>query len=343
MPTILEIEDFLKQASNYSLVDVRSPSEFYSGHIPGAVNIPLFSDREREAIGILYKYQGRSVAIQKGFEIVAAKYSQLILEAKTKARHDTLCLYCWRGGMRSGALGWLFEKQQHKVFLLQGGYKSWRSLLRSYFSKNLNLKVLGGMTGSGKTEILEEMKLKGYQVINLESIAHHKGSAFGRLGEMKQPTNEQFENDLLNEFLSFDPKNPIWIEDESRSIGRVFIPPELYSQMQEAPLFLLDIPIEKRLWRLISGYSMYNPEDLLACFQKIEKKIGGQHLKKATDYLNQGNFMEAARIALTYYDKTYNFGLMKKDSDKITRISSNSGTAIENALLIEQKLKEIHF
>lgn len=343
MPTILEIEDFLKQASTFCLVDVRSPSEFNSGHIPGAVNIPLFSDREREVIGILYKNHGRSIAIQKGFEIVAAKYSQLVLEANTTARHNTLCLYCWRGGMRSGALGWLFEKQKHKVFLLDGGYKSWRNLLRGYFSKNLNLKVLGGMTGSGKTEILEEMKARGYQVINLESIAHHKGSAFGRLGEEKQPTNEQFENDLLIEFLKLDPKKTIWIEDESRSIGRVFIPPELFSKMQEAPVILLDIPIEKRLKRLVSDYSRYDVEELHFCFQKIVKKIGGQHLKKAFEYLDQGNFREAGRIALTYYDKTYLFGLKKKNPDTITRISSGSEKASENALLIEQKLKEFHF
>jgi tRNA 2-selenouridine synthase len=340
MSKILEITAFLNQATNLSLVDVRSPSEFTSGHIPGAVNIPLFSDEERKAVGILYKNSGRSLAIHKGFEIVAAKYSQLIEEAKKTAVHNTICLYCWRGGMRSGTLGWLYERQNYKIYLLKGGYKSYRTLVRSYFSQSLNLNVLGGKTGSGKTEILEEMKRRDHQVVNLETLAHHKGSAFGKLGESEQPTNEQFENNLLSEFMKFDPEKPIWIEDESRSIGKVFIPPELFLQMQDAFVFFLDVPIEKRIERLIKIYSSYNYNELRDCFQKIGRKIGGQHLIKALEYLDTGNFRDAAKIALKYYDKTYQYGLKKKNKEKISIVYSNKEKARENADLLEQKLNK---
>lgn len=335
----LNIEDFLQKASARSIIDVRSPLEFSRGHIPGAKNIPLFSDSERKIIGTLYTKEGRKSAIQKGFEIIAGKNTSLIENVFSEANHDTCFMYCWRGGMRSGAMSWLFERFGIKSFLLNGGYKSYRRFVREYFSEPLDLRIVGGMTGSGKTEILRELKTRGFQVIDLEKIAHHKGSAFGSLGEQRQPTTEQFENDLLFEFLKYDANKTIWLENESQSIGRVFIPPELYEQMKNSKLFNLEIPMKARISRLINEYSLYEDKHLFDCISRIRKKIGGQNFKEAEIALENKDYKKFAAIALRYYDKTYRFGLHKKQTKNLISLYSDSGNAKINADLIEKSLQ----
>jgi len=334
----LNIQDFLKNASPHTLIDVRSPSEFSRGHIPGAKNIPLFSDSERKLIGTLYNREGRKVAIQKGFEIIAGKITNLMKNVDSEAIHGFSFLYCWRGGMRSGAMSWLFERFGIETYLLNGGYKSYRRLIREYFSAPLELGIVGGMTGTGKTQILKELKTKGFQVIDLEKLASHKGSAFGSLGEKKQPTTEQFENDLLFEFLKYDQEKTIWLENESQSIGKVFIPKELYEQMKNSKLFNLEIPLEERLKRLINEYSLYEDKDLYDCIGRIRKKIGGQNFKEAEIALENKDYKKFARIALQYYDKTYRFGLDKKQTKYLITLYSDSGNAKINADLIEKSL-----
>ncbi|MFW5645290.1 MAG: tRNA 2-selenouridine(34) synthase MnmH [Bacteroidota bacterium] len=334
----LNIKEFLKEALNSTLIDVRSPSEFHHGHIPGAKNLPLFSDAERKIIGTLYTKKGKEISIQKGFEILAGKYSQLIEKIHSLSSDGVSYLYCWRGGMRSGAMSWLFERLDIKTYLLDDGYKSYRRLIRTYFSSPLHLIIVGGMTGTGKTEILEELQSRGFQVINLEKIAGHKGSAFGSLGEKQQPTTEQFENNLLVEFLKYDKAQPIFLENESQSIGRVFIPPELYQQMKEAKLFNLEIPIDERIDRLVKAYSCYEDAQLMDCLHKIEKKIGGQNFKEAAFALKKKDYQKFARIALQYYDKSYRFGLEKKPRNNLIPIHSDTGNAKINADLIKKFL-----
>ncbi|MGC9341389.1 MAG: tRNA 2-selenouridine(34) synthase MnmH [Bacteroidales bacterium] len=339
MSQTLEIQDFLKQGvSTTTIVDVRSPSEYSSGHIPGSVNIPLFSDDERKVVGTIYKKSGRDVAIKEGFKILSAKFSQLMSTSEKEVKNGSLALYCWRGGMRSQALSWLFEKYNIKTYLLKGGYKSYRKLVRHFFSSKINLRVVGGMTGSGKTEILKEMRRRGHQVIDLEHIAHHKGSAFGSLGEEHQPTNEQFENDLLFEFLKLDIQKPIWIEDESRSIGRIFIPTELFEQMRATNLYLLHVPLEKRVENLVKIYSEYENSKLGECITKIGRRIGGQHLNEALKQLEDQNYPEVARIALKYYDKTYHYGIGKRNPSRIIHINSKDGDPVNNSNLLEQNI-----
>ncbi len=335
----LNINDFLQKASAQTIIDVRSPSEFSRGHIPGAKNIPLFSDSERKVIGTLYTKKGRKVAIQKGFEIIAGKITGLMENINSETVDVACFLYCWRGGMRSGTMSWLFERFGIKAFLLDGGYKSYRRLVREYFSAPLDLRIVGGMTGTGKTEILKELKSRGFQVIDLEKLANHKGSAFGSLGEKQQPTTEQFENDLLFEFLNYDNNKTIWLENESQSIGRVFIPPELYEQMKNSKLYNLKIPMEARINRLINEYSLYEDKHLFNCITKIRKKIGGQNFKEAKNALENKDYKKFAKIALRYYDKTYRFGLDKKQTNNLIHLYSNSGNVKMNADLIEKSLQ----
>lgn len=339
MPDKISIEKFLDLSPGKTIIDVRSPSEYSAGHIPDSINIPLFNDQERKEVGTLYKNKGKQEAIRAGFEILASKFTRLRAHFLQFSESREIFLYCWRGGMRSASLAWLLERSGFRVFLLSGGYRSYRKLVRSYFSSKLNLLILGGKTGTGKTEILKHLKTAGEQIVDLEAIARHKGSAYGALGEKQQPTTEQFENLLLREFLKLDRSKIIWLENESQAIGKVFIPRELYLQMQESNLIHLEVPLEIRVQRLVKDYSRYSDKDLLECTGKIAKKLGGQNFKKVHSFIASGNYTGVARLALGYYDKTYTYGMEKRAHKKITTLISNSGSAQSNSVLIRNKIR----
>lgn len=309
----LLVNDFLKQSDEGIIVDVRTPAEFKLGHIAGAVNIPLFSDEERVIIGTLYKKQGKDIAVEKGLEFVGPKMASFVKEAKKLSKGKTIFIYCWRGGMRSGSMAWLFRTAGLPVRRLTGGYKAYRSsFLEEVLTQPWQIRVLGGPTGCGKTDILHQLAAKGEQVLDLEGLANHKGSAFGALGEEDQPTTEQFINLLHHEFLKFDTNRVVWCEGESMSIGRVYIPKELFEMMQAAPFIYLNLPVETRLKRLVKDYGQFSMEELAESFLKIERRLGGQHLKAAICYLEEGNLTEAARIGLHYYDKGYDRAIREK-------------------------------
>ena len=236
--------------------------------------------------------------------------------------------------MRSASLAWLLERKGMDCFLLEGGYKSFRTNLRSCFSSPFQFLVLGGMTGTGKTEILGVLKSKGQQIINLEKIASHKGSAFGALGESTQPTNEQFENNLFVELENVDTSRTIWIEDESKNIGRLLVPAELYQQMFQARLLLLDVPSEKRVQRLVAEYGKYPDDLLIGCIQKISRRLGGLDTQRAIDAVKKSDYRSVARITLRYYDKTYSYSLNKRFNDLIYPVHSNEISAEWNAEML---------
>ncbi len=195
----IDSEKFLTLSQSQVIIDVRSPSEFEHGHITGAVNIPVFDDEERKKVGTLYKQAGKQPAIMAGFDFVGPKMSQIAKLAQKAAPQKRVFIHCWRGGMRSSGIGWLLKTAGFEVSVLEGGYKTYRRFVRQKLGEEINLIVLGGKTGSGKSDILNELATFGEQIIDLEKIAHHKGSAFGDLGQEKQPSNEQFENNLYLE------------------------------------------------------------------------------------------------------------------------------------------------
>ena len=195
---------------------------------------------------------------------------------------------------------------------LEGGYKAYRHYIRHSFESGPPLKVLGGMTGSGKTEMLRKMKAEGEQVIDLEALAHHKGSAFGALGEEPQPTTEQFENDLAAEWLRLDPARPVWVEDESLNIGKVILPDVLFQRMRDAEFHLLEVPFRYRVERLMAEYGRFEREALLELITKISRRMGGDQAKLAADSLNDGDLKKTVEIVLGYYDRTYRYSLEQR-------------------------------
>lgn len=318
MPQSLDIYEFLfRSANNKNIIDVRSPGEYIQGHIPGAINFPLFSNEERAEIGTLYKQQGRQQAVIRGMEIVGPRMKELVIKASAVAQNNALFVHCWRGGMRSGFVAMLLEMYGLKVFILKGGYKKFRGITSEIFSEQRNVLILGGKTGSGKTNILQHLKTAGQQVIDLEAIASHKGSAFGGLGEKEQPTQEQFENELAIRLKNSDPLKPLWFEDESRLIGKKIIPAALWEKIREAKLMNIDLPFALRLTNIVNTYGKFSPVELETSLLKISKRIGPEQTKNAILALRSGDVKTAFEYCLYYYDKTYAYGLSTREKQTI--------------------------
>lgn len=336
----LDVENFLLLSSKSLLLDVRSPGEFSHAHIPGAVSLPLFTDDQRKIIGTAYKQQSRQVAVKIGIEYFSERMKTIPGEVEEKCellqniklngqfKSVTVLLHCWRGGMRSGAVAWLLNLYGFKVYTLRGGYKAFRKWALAQFEKEYKLNILGGYTGSGKTLLLQEIKRSGNLIIDLEKLANHKGSAFGSLGENSQPGQEMFENLLAIELYNaakietetngepYSKKSPaeIWIEDESRHIGKVGIPNKFWDNMRKSPLYFVDIPFEQRLKHIITTYGSFEKEQLINAIMRIQKRLGGLETKKAINFLHENNLHECFSILLGYYDKLYANSLYKREN-----------------------------
>ncbi len=332
----LEPQDLFRIKSSHLLVDVRSPAEYAQGHIPGAVSIPLFSDDERAEVGTRYHQAGKEAALLVGLDLVGNKMSGFLkkLNALNRGSVKSVAVYCWRGGMRSASMAWLFELGGYRVHLLQGGYKAYRSYIRREAGKGLQMLVIGGMTGSGKTEVLRQLKEYGEQTLDLESLACNKGSVFGYLGQAPQPGNEQFENDLFDELAGFDPRRPVWMEDESRSIGAIGLPSEFYLRMKSSPLILLKVPEAVRVERLVLEYAGFEKQELIAALKKLLQPLGWLNFREAVNHIEAGNFGQAIRIVLGYYDKMYLKALLKTTDRPIAEVNAETGDAAQNAGLI---------
>ena len=339
----ISAKEFYTLSKEIPVIDVRSPKEFDLGHIPNAHNIPIFSNDERAVVGTKFKQEGREPAILVGLEIVGSKLRTFANTARKLAKKNTLLVHCWRGGMRSSSMAWLFETVGIKVYLLEGGYKAFRSYGKSQLAASENLIILGGLTGSGKTETLLKIKEKGEQVVDLEGLAHHKGSAFGSLGQEPQLPNEQFENNLIYEWLSLDLKKPIWLEDESHSIGSNWLPKELFSLMRKSPVLKMELPKEERINRLINEYAGFDAKYLEECILKIGKRLGGQNVKQALESLENGDLSTVADLTLVYYDKSYGHGLNSRNENSVFPVKLDSDNPEKNAdILVEFVRKNIN-
>lgn len=339
MPEKLSIDKFLPLTDTLPLVDVRSPAEYEHAHIPGAVNIPLFDNEERKQVGIKYKLGGKENAVLLGLKYVGPKMVDFVKEAKKLAKDKQIMVHCWRGGMRSGSMAWLFETAGLKTYTLDGGYKAYRQHIRANFSLPVNMIILGGYTGSGKTAVLQELKKLGQQFLDIEGIAHHKGSVFGPLGQEQQPSNEQFENNLADAWRKFDLSKPIWVEDESRQLGRCGIPDPLFKQMREAPVVKMIIPKEERIKRLVDEYGSFQEEELLEQLEKIRERLGGQFTNEAVKALHNGNLAKVADLTLRYYDKAYEYGISKRKPEKVLLLELEKDNPEENAKAILEFVK----
>lgn len=310
----ISIDEFLAAAG--PIFDVRSPGEFEQGHILGATSFPLFTNEERAQVGTCYKQQSREQAIELGLDLVGPKLGDFVRQAKalTSDKPDkTVRIHCWRGGMRSGAIAWLLNLAGFNTLTLEGGYKAFRQWVRTTLATPKKIILLGGMTGTAKTDILHALSDQGEQALDLEGHANHRGSSFGSLCLPPQPSTEQFENNLALEWHRFSTDRPIWIEAESRRVGACRIPAELFEQMEAAFALEITRPISERVALLVEIYGQAATADLIAATERIRKRLGGERTQAAIAAIQNGDLGAAVSITLDYYDRTYRYGLEQRD------------------------------
>ncbi|RYD58596.1 MAG: tRNA 2-selenouridine(34) synthase MnmH [Sphingobacteriales bacterium] len=330
----ITIEDFFTIPDAPVLLDVRTPDEYKHGHVPGARNLPLFSNEERVQVGTTYKQVGREQAILLGFDLTGPKWSGFIQQALEIAPDKKVAVHCWRGGMRSGAMAWALDLYGFEVHLIKGGYKAYRKWVHQQFELPYNLVVLSGKTGSGKTRLLQAIRAQGEQVIDLEDLAQHQGSSYGSMNQMVQPTQEQFENIFAAQLESLNKETRTWVEDESLNIGKRFIPRPFWQQMREATLIDLQVPMELRIDLLEDEYGPLDKNFLVACTERIQKRLGPEQTKFAIAAILDDRMRDFVRQVLMYYDKTYKTGLATRNNRNIFPLELNNNNIAENAAII---------
>lgn len=338
---LISLDEFWRLRKQSPIIDARSESEFAQSHIPGAFNLPILNNQERTVVGTLYKQKGAESATLKGFELVGPRFHQIQKEAIRLFPDRKIIVYCWRGGMRSQILSWLLGMVGFEISRLKGGYKTYRTLTFEEVRKDRKLIVLGGKTGSGKTVLLQKLKEKNEQILDLEGIANHKGSSFGGIGLPPQPTVEQFENLLAESLQALNPSIPTWVENESRKIGRLILPDRLFEQMSDCLLIDIQKSDQERIAHIASEYGDLPEEDLIAAVKRIQKRLGGLRTQQAIDAIQEKNHETWISNLLIYYDKTYDFDLTRHEAGK-TQILDLSGKTLSEQVELLLKIKNQH-
>ncbi|MBT9315592.1 tRNA 2-selenouridine(34) synthase MnmH [Leptothoe spongobia] len=337
MTQLLPITDFWQAPG--PILDVRSPGEYAQGHLPNAVSFPLFSDQERALVGTCYKQRGQETAIELGLELVGPKMATLVKKAKVLAPERQVRLHCWRGGMRSGSVGWLLETSGLDVNLLAGGYKAFRRWVRATLALPRSIIVVGGMTGTGKTDILHALRQLGEQVLDLEGLANHRGSSYGALMLPPQPSTEQYENLIAEQWIGFDPNRPVWIEAESKRVGICCVPREIMDQMEASNTLEVLRSKSERLDLLVDVYGRANPDELVAATERLHKRLGGLQTQEAIEHIKRGELVAAAAIILTYYDRTYRHDLTRRGK-QIPTVDVSDMSVLKSAQYLRCQVSE---
>ncbi|MBP7511893.1 MAG: tRNA 2-selenouridine(34) synthase MnmH [Bacteroidia bacterium] len=336
MLKLIAISDFLSIQTPVLLLDARSEGEYIQGHIPGATSFPILNNEERKLVGTCYKQQGHKPAVIMGYKLVGPKFTDYLKYAYKHFDGQEIYIHCWRGGLRSQIMANLLSSAGFHVNLIKGGYKTYRNEVLTFLEQDFKFEVLGGLTGSGKSEILEELSLKGAQVLDIENLANHKGSAFGALGLQEQPSQEQFENNVYQVLKKFGLNQPIWVEDESRLIGRLQIPTSIYKGIRNGFVHFLDYSFETRLAHIIEEYGVFPPAQLAEITAKLRKRMGDLNNRKAIDNINNGEVVAWAEEVLKYYDKQYLFGFGQREKDASNKIEMKGVDLIAYLLNIKK-------
>ncbi len=302
------------------VIDVRSPVEFAEDHVVGAINLPVLNDEERERVGTMYKQMSAFKARKLGAALISRNVAAMLegpLVDFDGSFHPLV--YCWRGGLRSQSLATIFNKVGWRVSLLEGGYKRYRRQVMETLdgvAPKLDCRVLTGLTGMGKTRILQRMQERGFQVVDLEGLARHKGSLLGDALDETQPTQKWFESQLAHELSGFDCERPVWLEAESNSIGELHIPSALWKQMGIAKVVEIKAPVPSRVSYLLDDYDYFCERQafLKERLGYLKRLRGGATVSRWFELIDAGEwegFVEA--LLVEHYDLSYARSMEKND------------------------------
>ena len=292
-------------SKDYTLIDVRTPKEFHSGNIPNAINYPVFDNLERSEIGKIYKNLGKDTAVQKGVSFFEPKIEKFLLKL-SKLKSKNIAVYCARGGMRSASIVRILSKNGYTVSQMYGGYKKYRRYVIDKLKKKIPpLIVLHGKTGVGKTLILQNLP----SYIDLEGLAQHRSSLFGAINKI--PNNQKnFEGFLVQKLNELTLEYPVFIEGESRKVGKVFIPENIANAMKKGLFVLLSAPIDTRVSRIVEEYKIKDKETVIKIDRILRSLIislGRSKIEKMRKWLEHGEINKIVHMLLVdYYDPRYN-------------------------------------
>lgn len=313
-PGLTRIEDLGdKRFSDFSdIIDVRSPSEFAEDHLPGAINCPVLDDAQRAEIGTLYKQVSPFEAKKRGAALVARNIAGHIEERfLDRPKHWKPLVYCWRGGQRSGSMVTIFRNIGWNASQLEGGYKAYRQQVVAELAelpRRFDFRVICGATGSGKSRILQEIGRLGGQIVDLEELACHKGSVLGVLPDQPQPSQKMFESQLLQALRALDPARPVYVEAESRKIGRMQVPDAMIETMRAGRCIGIEAPRSERVAFLLRDYDYFigDPAWLNTRLAALKDLRGGETVARWQDYATSGRWPELVEELLaSHYDPLY--------------------------------------
>lgn len=328
------VADYIKNKHTYIPIDVRTPNEFLESRIPHAVNVPLFSDKERAEIGTIYKQEGKKLAKWRAMEVVSPKLPTILGEIKKWEQSGKQPLvYCWRGGLRSQSVAIFAELSGLSIQRLEGGYRAYREYVVEQIPKLLPEKavVIDGMTGTGKTLILHKLKERGYPVLDLERYANHKGSVFGALSGEPPHNQKMFDALLFDDLLEMAGSHYFIMEGESKRIGHAVQPPELYEKKMKGIHIRVHGSIEKRVERIFKEY-VASQGDLSSFKERVKealkwimKRLHPIAIREEImNALEKENFQEMIYLLITYYYDPRYENKINEVTDTALQLSSDS-------------------
>ncbi|MGE5415290.1 MAG: tRNA 2-selenouridine(34) synthase MnmH [Acidobacteriota bacterium] len=325
-------------------IDVRSPDEYQDAAIPGAINLPLLGNSERQEIGIIYKQEGPQAARNRGLELIGPALADLVARIQQEAADGDVVLYCWRGGERSKAVSQLLNIMHVSGYRLIGGFREYRRHVVRRLAELPTGKVvvIHGLTGTGKTEIIQHLRQMGHPAVDLEDLANHRGSVFGSVGLGDQPSQKEFDNKLLLELDWAEKFGYVIVESESRKIGKLFLPEKLFDGMKNGLHVQIYDTIYGRIRRLQKEYvdnQRIQENELLLAAQGLERYIGKKKVSQLEELINGKKFPDAIEILLVdYYDPLYGY---KSEPDESFDLNVDGNDSERAAEVLTEWLKDV--
>ncbi len=297
-----------------NFIDLRSEKEYQEDAIPGAINIPIFNNEERAKIGTTYKQIGVEEAKKLGLDIVGPKLSRIYSEIRELSKDKPIVLYCWRGGMRSKYMASMLDSMGLYVRRIIGGYKAYRRTVHDYLYREQlphRAVVLCGLTGVSKTHILKRLEKMGTPVLDLEELANHRGSVYGKIAMPPSPSQKKFETNIAEKLTQYEQCNYFIAECESRRIGQLLVPPAVMNSLRNGYKILIYAKLSTRVNRIIHDYTNgpnYNIDELQTATSKLTKYLGTKKVEELNVMLAEQKFEEVFTYLLAnYYDRLYKY------------------------------------